>query len=519
MRCDLLVEPLISMRGEDGVVAGHTLPGVLAALARGEVFGDFPAVQAHQTHPWYAFLVQLATIALHAAGEREAPGAADDWREMLLALTDGERAPWCLVVDDPARPALLQPPAPDLATFKSRLSHPDELDILITSKNHDVKALRVSHPRPEHWLFALVTLQTMQGYPGRHYYGIARMNGGLGNRPAVGHQPSLGWGARFRRDVEALIEGRDRIVERYGYPDDGGHALLWVLPWDRKSSLAMGELDPLFIEVCQAVRLVMGADGIEARKTTQDAARVDAKAMNGRMGDPWTPIDRVESKSLTLSSAGFDYGKMVELILGERYEAGVLGERLDSDPGALWFSGWALVRGQGKTEGLHARQVVVPGELRGLFGTSDGREALAKAAKGRVELAGEVRTKLLAPSLGRLRGDGGNSKSEVIANFAAQCTARFEARVDDRFFPALWEDAKAERLDDARWRFELVKIATDIFEAALEQAPLPAARRFRAIADAEARFYGWARKFCPAFYERRQAAADDTAAMEEASDA
>ncbi|MEZ4437039.1 MAG: hypothetical protein R3F65_31980 [bacterium] len=73
---------------------------------------------------------------------------------------------------------------------------------------------------------------------------------------------------------------------------------------DRETSLPLTALDPLFIEVCQAVRLV-DADGvIEARKTTQGAARVDAKAQSGRTGDPWTPIDADGEKSLTLSGLG-----------------------------------------------------------------------------------------------------------------------------------------------------------------------------------------------------------------------
>lgn len=510
MRHDVLTEPLIAMRTADGEVRGHTLPAVMAALARGEVFGDFPALQPHQTHPWYAFLVQLAAIALHRAGRAKPPNDAAAWVALLDALTDGDRAPWCLV-SDPGRPALLQPAAPDLASFKSRLTHPDELDILITSKNHDVKALRVGAPRPEHWLFALVTLQTMQGYPGRGYYGIARMNGGSGNRPAVGHLPSLGWGARFLRDVPALLAARDRIAGDYGYAEAGGHALLWLAPWDRETPLSIPALDPLFVEICQAVRLVEVDGAIEARKTTQKAARIDAKAQSGRTGDPWTPIDRDGEKSLTLSGAGFDYGKIVDLLIGGGYRQGALGARLDNDTGTLWFSGWALVRGQGKTEGLHQRRIVVPGEVLSYYARPEQHEVLAKAAQRRVELAGEVRGKLLAPSLGRLRGDGGDSKSQVIAEYVGKCLARFEHEVDACFFEALWDDAAADVHDEEPWRGRLLDIARDILTDAFDRAPLPSARRYRAIADADARFMGGARKFSPEWYERRRPSAETEA--------
>ena len=45
-------------------------------------------------------------------------------------------------------------------------------------------------------MYALVTLQTTQGYPGRGYTRVARMKGGYGNRPRVG------LAADHRLDVE-----------------------------------------------------------------------------------------------------------------------------------------------------------------------------------------------------------------------------------------------------------------------------------------------------------------------------
>lgn len=514
VRFDLLDEALIHMRGVDGRVAPYSLPAVLGALAGGHVFGDFPALQAHQRHPWYAFLVQVAAIAMHRAGLDAPPTDPDTWRSLLLALSDTRREPWCLVVDDPAHPALLQAAAPDVAGFKSVLGHPDELDILITSKNHDVKALRIDAPAPEHWLFALIALQTMQGYPGRGYYGIARMNGGSGNRPAVGHQPSLGWGARFRRDVAGLLAARSTLADTYGYRADGGVELLWLPPWDRETPLSLGELGPLFVEICQAVRLEWRGDRIVARKTTQGAARVDAKAQSGRTGDPWTPIDVVDEKSLTLAGSGFTYSKIVDLLDAGRYQPGPLGERLPGDPDGTWFSAWALVRGQGKTEGMHERRIAVPGPLRGLFADPDARGRLITFARERVEEAGKVRKTILGPALGRLRGDAGDSKSQVIARFTGQRLARFEDRVDDLFFPALWDDAARHLGDLTPWRETLVRLAEQVLKEALDAAPLPAARRYRAIAAAEGRFYSAVRTFCPSALRRAGASDDEEVAVD-----
>ena len=67
LRYNLLDEPLIRTR----LVAGgqpqsFSLPALLAALGRDEI-RDFPALRPHQRHPWHAFLVQLAAMALHHA--------------------------------------------------------------------------------------------------------------------------------------------------------------------------------------------------------------------------------------------------------------------------------------------------------------------------------------------------------------------------------------------------------------------------------------------------------------------
>ena len=51
--------------------------------------------------------------------------------------------PWQLVVDDITKPAFMQPPASSKAKeqeYKAAVATPDELDMLVTSKNHDLKA-------------------------------------------------------------------------------------------------------------------------------------------------------------------------------------------------------------------------------------------------------------------------------------------------------------------------------------------------------------------------------------------
>ena len=163
------------------------------------------------------------------------PNSSDAWRDALLALADGTAAAWHLVVEDLARPAFLQPPVPeedlDDAGFKADMATPDLLDILVTSKNHDVKMERIVSPRLEHWIYTLIALQTTVGGLGRGNYGVIRMNSFYGNRPMVGLAPDLSWGARFRRDLRVLLDARADVVDRHEY-DPEGIALVWTEPLD-----------------------------------------------------------------------------------------------------------------------------------------------------------------------------------------------------------------------------------------------------------------------------------------------
>src|SRR5690606_28169634 len=216
---NLLAQPLINT----AQLGPLTLPGTLAALARDEV-DDFPALRAHQGMFWHMFLVQLAALALHRAGETEIPQDEETWRRLLRWLTKdfpGDE-PWCLVVDDWSKPAFMQAAVPDGVKVESPIPSPDALDLLITSKNHDLKQAVARGAKPEDWLFALISLQTGEGFGGAGNYGIARMNGGSSSRPMLGLAPLSGSGERsmtprpgawFHRDVRVLLDPRDEGLD------------------------------------------------------------------------------------------------------------------------------------------------------------------------------------------------------------------------------------------------------------------------------------------------------------------
>ncbi|WP_326543543.1 type I-E CRISPR-associated protein Cse1/CasA [Pseudorhodoferax sp.] len=497
LRFDLLGEALIRWRCvARGDLHHGSLPELFAAMVQDEVH-DFPALRPHQRHPWHAFLAQLAAIALHRAGQAQVWTDAADWRQALRALTpdDEDGAPWCLVAP-PERPALLQPPVPGerVADWKNLLLAADELDMLVTSKNHDLKAARARRAEPDDWLFALVSLQTQEGFLGAGNYGISRMNGGFASRPGVGVAPASTWGARWLADVQTLLAQRAAIAEQQGLAPESGHALLWLLPWAGTDSLAMFALDPLYIEVCRRVRLESAAGGLAARVTGSKAARIASKERNGITGDPWTPVDAAEGKALTVSGAGFEYKLMAELLTGGRFKQGAAW-RLDGWPqdAALELVAQATVRGQGKTEGYHERRVPISPKLRRRLAGPQ-RVAVADIARRRIVAIADLR-KLLWSALVMLfaNGDGGD-RNDSISDKAGRFARPFEQAEDARFFDDLALEAEAEDADRAalrvQWLLGLVERAEQVLTQAFEAGPRSGMQRYKARAAALSRFHG-----------------------------
>jgi len=497
MHCNLLDEALIRWRCvARGDLHSSSLPVLLAALAADTV-RDFPALRPHQRHPWHAFLVQLAAIALHRAGQDTPWTQPDGWRAALLALTpdDPDGAAWCLVAP-PERPALLQPPVPGerVEDWKNVLHAADELDMLVTSKNHDLKGARAYRAEPDDWLFALVSLQTQEGFLGAGNYGISRMNGGFASRPGVGIAPAGAWGARWRADVQTLLAQRDTIADQQGFAADTGHALLWLLPWAGSDSLAMASLDPLYIEICRRVRLTANGDRLGARVTGSKTARVAGKERNGITGDAWTPVDAADSKALTVSGAGFEYKLMAELLTGGRFTQGAAW-RLDGWPrdASLQLVAQAAVRGQGKTEGYHERRVPISPKLRSRLAGPQ-RVAVAEMAKQRIAAIAAVRT-LLWSALMLLFANGvGDDRKDSNKEKASRFARPFEQGEDARFFDDLAQEAEADEADApalrVQWLLGLVDRAASVLEQSFDAGPRSAMQRYKARAAALSRFHG-----------------------------
>lgn len=473
MNHDLLTDPLIQT--DAGMVS---IPALLAEMAAGRVAG-FPALRPHQRPAWHMFLVQLAVLALNDAGRTDLHLDADGWRAFLRGLTPDfpDDAPWHLVVDHPAQPGFLQPPDPGGLKWTG-VATPDALDMVITARNHDLKSQIAAEASPQDWIFALVSLQTMEGFGGAGNFGTSRMNGGSSSRAMLGLAPA-GQGGRvvdpsawWRRDVERLATGRPAP----------GHALLWCLPWPEGQVLTPDRLAPHYIEICRRVRLT----GTGAVRATSKAARIDAKELKGVTGDPWAPVHRTESKTLTLGERDWTYRLLCDLLYSGEWqvpELATVGE--DEGRQSMLLIAEAFSRGNSKTDGFRSRVIAVPRAVqRVMFGTE-----VVELAREQIETIREFDA-VLRNALALISAEGARDKIGK-PNYARASAAReaFQRQADALFFPALWEKLEAGAAEGrAQAQLRLMRALSAAVRAEFRRAAagIPCAAIMRPRAEARA---------------------------------
>lgn len=489
-----------------------TLPEVLAALSRNEI-SVFPALRPHQRHVWHAFLCQVAVLALFREGRSTLPRDIESWRSLLLALTPDhpDGAAWALI-SPVNKPAFLQPPVPggSIDALKNTVPTPDALDVLLTSKNHDIKRAVMASASPEHWAYALVSLQTQEGFSGNTLYGVSRMNGGFASRPGVGVVPPGDLGARFQRDVLRMLEIRPQLLDTYPYKSAGGLGLVWLAEWDGTSSIRPDKLDVYYVEICRRVRLVEHDGRIHARTVGSKVPRIDAKGLTGDTGDPWTPLvrDGDGRKALTVGGDGFMYHRLVPILFPDGSPTAIkpapLQEIADSDTDeGLSILARALVRGQGVTEGYHEREVPVSRALRRAIGPRRPTDEIAALAAVRVEDAGTMGKKVLFPAaltaFTAAPGQGERTRDDATAKSrAGSIVVRFQELVDDVFFVRFNEavtriaaaDDRSAEMAQVRWEWidGLRSMGREALAEALAVAPGGVMRRDRTRVRAERRF-------------------------------
>jgi len=180
MNCNLLTDPCLNVSLTDGSPDRLSLPQALSALEQDRL-AAFTHLQPHQSHPWHAFLCQLAALALEGEKLPSPDGlephqllgehSPEQWRELLRALTPAcaHYEAWTLVVEDLSQPAFMQPPVAEgnLRALDKWEKHPDDLDVLVAARSHGLKAQLQRAPLAEDWVYSLVSLQTHGCYMGR----------------------------------------------------------------------------------------------------------------------------------------------------------------------------------------------------------------------------------------------------------------------------------------------------------------------------------------------------------------
>lgn len=504
---DLLREPHFRVTDANGAEARVSLAGALARLSAGSPT-EFAGLRSHQIHPWFAFIVQVAALAARRAGSdgRGLPTDEETWTAWLLDLSGGAPEAWCLVVSDLAKPAFLQPPVPEgtIKEFKP-VDTPDQIDVLITAKNHEKKRARMSRATAEHWAFALVSQQTSDGYPGAGNYGVAKMNSGSGSRPVVGVAKGETLADRFGRDVRVWLESHDDIAERFGYARDGGVALAWCVAWDGETALPLQELDPCFVDCCRRLRLTRGSNGVvSAKKKSSKGLRVDAGDLKGVLGDIWIPTKLEDPPSaLTVAETGFTYTLTQSLLpYSDAFRVSASTELRDEDGDAPVFIARVLARGQSKTSGLHERVVPIPPRVKSLLATPDAKAQLRARSRFQVDTAGNVRRDGLRQALLSLVQGGPDkvNQDDRRADRVSLWTSQFEHGVDAMFFDALWSNAERSKEDaDRDWQKRVGELARAVLREAVASAPVATMRRYRAEAKANQILTRALYKHCPLY--------------------
>ena len=489
---NLLRQPVFSVQTNDGKRRQLTLPEALAML---DDIRCFSRLRPHQTHAWQAFLTQLGILA--RAAYRDFEGEFDekyppDWRAALRELTLDYPAdePWTLVVEDATLPAFMQSPTFHKEDYTRAILTPDELDLLVTSKNHDVKTSVAYGTLAEDWVYALVSLQTTGGFSGAGNYGVSRMNGGFGNRSrmslaAVG----AGEGAVVKRDMDALRE----FGEGGAYDSEATKgALLWLKTWDgeKEEALSSASLHPLYVEVCRRLRLERSGQGYIAYRATSRSARVEP-VKGGLAYDPWMPVNMKEQKVLSVVQGGFSYNRIASYLSGDwKLPALALPTTNELNAGKpMVLLCKALVRGQGMTEGYYERRVDM--SYATIAALAHDKETLERAIKDLSEDASGLRSILRhALAVCAAAGEGPQKKNDRIV---AQCMSALEERADEGFFDAVGnyvEELLGVAQDDEisardKWARDLIDFGRDLLHDAQEYMVLPSIARYQSFAKSD----------------------------------
>lgn len=501
---NLLTDSLFRVVTEKGPER-MSLPALLAGLGEKSVH-HLVGIQQYQYDAFHVFLCYLAGAVLARSGNQDPVQDEAFWLKGLLELAGnaGDDA-WQLISDSDAQPAFMQPPLPEGERGASSImTTPDQLDLLLTAKNHDLKQARATAPQIDTWIYALVNLQTMGGFGGQGNYGISRMNSGYGNRAIVELSRKRGAGQRWIDAVERLTEYRKYVLEEsFGY-DPTGLVLVWIKPWDGNTSLNLAELDPFYIEICRRIRL-RGSGIIESAEFYPSGQpRIFAGELKGVVGDPWLPVDlkginqgkKGGLKALTFPPTGITAEHMRRLLFEDDLQTSVLQKPSPGWKDDLWLSASVLVRGQGITEGFHSWEVKIPEQkTMSIFKRSPDRDTLQKLSREAITSAATMQYRILKPAIYAyvLGAPEKLDLDDPYGNSAwTRASRQFEAQWSSEYFP--WLFSVPELFDygkeHRRWVDILQRKALRVLQEVEEGMAAHSGRQYRIRTEVRSRFWG-----------------------------
>lgn len=491
---NLLTDRIIGIETND-VMKQVNLPKLLAMLSDGKV-DAYTGQRPHQADVWHVFTVQLAANILARQPHAQPDTPPTDpvfWEEGLLQLAGNNSNAWLLLGEDVTQPAFFQHPLTsksELATsFKlkePKAITPDELDVLVTAKDHDLKITRFPNDELEAWMYALVSYQTTSGFLGAGNYGIVRMNGGFANRPILSLVQSLHPALRFREETAIVFNIRNELLRsNFGFKPNG-KVLTWLTSWNRaEHQYRLDELDPLFIETPRAIRLVKSGKGLVALGATSKARQIGPKSLeNGDVGDAWIPIQTANKKgraALSVDDKGWTPELVCNLLFEKGYELTSL-QKPRKAPSALWFVASALVRGEGKTKGFHRFMLPVPPNVQLRLLNKVEKHRLSELAQQLLNDVRDIESALRKAMTVLTEGgpDNPDFNRDAIKAWVNGRIQGFRTDWQDRFFPALWHSTKISE-EEARkeWIADLIHHSKQRLQEAAQLLPLSQTRRYR----------------------------------------
>ncbi len=498
---------MVPIKRKSGGKALVSLPEALEALGNDDI-ESFLDIKSHQNPAVDLFFAHLGVLGIDIGDEgQDIVCTADVWHRRMLKIAPEQC--WDLYAEDPAASCFMQPGMSrkdfeKTVKNKGKIHSPDELGLLIVSKNHTVKFSAMPNPSPWNWIVSLIEAQTMSGYDGPTLYGIPRMNGGLSTRFRVATYTDLSASGKWVSDVQKIIRALPDIYREFPHFEENGRRMgaAWASFWDGEQQIPTTDLHPLYVDVSRRIKLGKDMDGrLFAVTAGSSDTRVPHLNLKGVFGDPWAPLvnssykenakKEVDEVLTSLSPSSIPVRVLANIVTGSKeYRQSLLQKFSTHDLGKpAFFCLSTFLRGQGETYGYH--DFVIPIPAHAVFRLSDRKETDLLGRRSR-QMLSEAASADGALKFGVFRfcqsekdeiDFKNSSKSEAMF---AKASKQFRHVFSGTFFEYLWQSS--ETGDDTRWIEFLKGEARKILEKTFESGGSRSQLSFKAEAEGRAAF-------------------------------